>query len=86
MHKFCVAALPALKNRERLQDHDSGIADFERKVSNAVLQQSTADSASHVFALLIRKPWVQILIIENTPALDLIPRLCRELAEGSETG
>jgi hypothetical protein len=52
MLQFRFAALAALKNRQRLHNHDGGVTDFERKIGYAVLQQSATDMASHSRTLL----------------------------------
>jgi hypothetical protein len=50
-----ITTLPALKDRQRLQDHDREIARLERQVGDTELKGSTTDSATHDLVLLTRR-------------------------------
>ena len=50
--QFRVAALGTLKVRQRLQNDDHGVREFERQIRNAGLQESSTCTASHFRDLL----------------------------------
>jgi len=48
------SALPALPYRERPDDHDRRVADFERQVGHSFVHRTATDSAFHIADLLER--------------------------------